>query len=177
MDKQTSGSEIGSCPTPGCGKLVPLDHPYSWCIHCGERLPEEILARIRRPKIEEKPDRWALPNRARISRRNWYSILGILGLLTVGVSSKEYLKEGQKWPGEMTLGVLAIVIAMQELTGAPRAEIQCSWRIFVTFCGVSIMFSPLGEPESVWNTVFNGAKLLASIYFWYQIWRRPPVET
>ena len=31
-----------------CNQVIPLDHPNSWCIHCGERLSNEVIIQLRK---------------------------------------------------------------------------------------------------------------------------------
>jgi len=42
---------VANCPFPGCNEPVPFDHPYSWCVRCGERLPEAIQLQL--TKLQE----------------------------------------------------------------------------------------------------------------------------
>lgn len=43
---ETSKPMVANCPVPGCNQPIPYDHPYSWCINCGERLPEPIQLQL-----------------------------------------------------------------------------------------------------------------------------------
>lgn len=43
---ETSKSMIANCPILGCNEPVPYDHPYSWCVRCGERFPETIRLQL-----------------------------------------------------------------------------------------------------------------------------------
>lgn len=38
------GPQVAECPS--CRRPIGQSHPYTWCSECGERLPEEILARL-----------------------------------------------------------------------------------------------------------------------------------
>jgi hypothetical protein len=42
--KRASGKMVATCPK--CGAAIEDSHPYSWCIACGEQLPEAILAHL-----------------------------------------------------------------------------------------------------------------------------------
>ena len=42
---------VANCPIPGCNEPIPYDHPYSWCVRCGERLPETIQLQL--TKLQE----------------------------------------------------------------------------------------------------------------------------
>jgi hypothetical protein len=46
-----SAELITHCPNPECGKPIYADHINSWCIECGEPLPENVQAQI--PKLRE----------------------------------------------------------------------------------------------------------------------------
>jgi len=39
-----SGNIVGNCTK--CGAAITIDHPYSWCIKCGEPLREDIIAHL-----------------------------------------------------------------------------------------------------------------------------------
>lgn len=109
-------------------------------------------------------------------KRN-FVVLGILGLLVLGFSSASYLKQGQKWPGGMTLGVLATICALQGMTGARQSEIDCTWRIFRTFFLLAVTFEALSMPRAPFeNWVLTVCWVPVAIYLVYQLWRRPPVE-
>jgi hypothetical protein len=43
---------IASCPNPKCGASVRDDHPYPWCIACGDRFPESLQRRL--PKLQSR---------------------------------------------------------------------------------------------------------------------------
>lgn len=43
---ETSKPMVASCPVPGCNAPIPYDHPYSWCVRCGERLPETVQLQL-----------------------------------------------------------------------------------------------------------------------------------
>lgn len=72
-----SSAPIGFCTK--CNHPIPLDHPYAWCSECGERLPEELQARLPRlRKISEA----AAADRARIKAEQpeaYYGPVEILG--------------------------------------------------------------------------------------------------
>jgi hypothetical protein len=38
------GKTVATCPK--CGAAIEDSHPYSWCVACGEQLPDAILARL-----------------------------------------------------------------------------------------------------------------------------------
>lgn len=46
---------IASCPNPECGASVREDHPYPWCVSCGERFPESLQSRLPKLKPREGP--------------------------------------------------------------------------------------------------------------------------
>lgn len=48
---ETSKLVVANCPIPGCNELIADDHPYPWCVRCGERLPETIQLQLR--KLQE----------------------------------------------------------------------------------------------------------------------------
>lgn len=48
---EASKRMVGNCPIPGCNEPIPEDHPYSWCIRCGERLPDAIQLQL--TKLQE----------------------------------------------------------------------------------------------------------------------------
>jgi hypothetical protein len=165
---------IGQCPTPGCGEPVPIDHPYSWCIRCGEPLPDTILSRIQRPSIEP-----ARPNRfyeATVRNPTWnFAVLGILGLLGLYSGASGVLKRGEGWSGGLTMGVLAVICAVQGLTKAPRAAVICSWRILLTFYGISLILEILGTDfdGQIELTVVKGMLVVVcAIFVFPGIWRK-----
>lgn|GEM_PF-2908402 len=44
-----SSAEVSAyCPNPKCGKPIYSDHAYTWCIECGEPLPDNIQEQIPR---------------------------------------------------------------------------------------------------------------------------------
>lgn len=49
---ETSKPMIANCPIPGCNEPVPYDHPYSWCVRCGERFPETIRLQLTKQQEE-----------------------------------------------------------------------------------------------------------------------------
>jgi hypothetical protein len=48
---KASAEVITHCPNSKCGKPIYSDHLYSWCIECGEPLPDNIQAQI--PRLQE----------------------------------------------------------------------------------------------------------------------------
>ncbi len=42
--------QIAACPNTKCGKAIFVDHPYSWCMKCGDPLPENIQSVV--PKLQ-----------------------------------------------------------------------------------------------------------------------------
>jgi len=61
---------VATCPNPKCGKPIPLNHPYSWCAECGERLPASIQARL--PRLRENEARAAAERAAMQGRPEPY---------------------------------------------------------------------------------------------------------
>ena len=71
------GAEVATCPN--CRKPVGNRHPYTWCVECGEPLPEQIKALI--PELAESvsqpgstsPERTQVraPDRGPILPRLW----------------------------------------------------------------------------------------------------------
>jgi len=52
---KASTEVIAHCPNPKCGKPIYSDHLHSWCIECGEPLPDTIQEQI--PKLREIRER------------------------------------------------------------------------------------------------------------------------
>ena len=66
---ETSKPMIANCPIPGCNEPIPYDHPYSWCVRCGERLPEKIqlqLTKLQEGKMKAEAARAALGSQPEI---------------------------------------------------------------------------------------------------------------
>lgn len=55
---RASAEVITHCPNPKCGKPIYSDHINSWCIECGEPLPESIQEQI--PQLRESRVRAAV---------------------------------------------------------------------------------------------------------------------
>jgi predicted nucleic-acid-binding Zn-ribbon protein len=41
-----TSEQIAICPNRDCKSPIPSSHPYTWCSECGERLPDDIQARL-----------------------------------------------------------------------------------------------------------------------------------
>lgn len=66
---EISKSMVANCPIPGCNEPVPYDHPYSWCVRCGERLPETIqlqLTKLQEGRMKAEAERAALESPPKI---------------------------------------------------------------------------------------------------------------
>jgi hypothetical protein len=66
---ETSKPMVANCPIPGCNEPIPYDHPYSWCVRCGERLPETIqlqLTKLQEGRMKAEAARAALGSQPEI---------------------------------------------------------------------------------------------------------------
>jgi DNA-directed RNA polymerase subunit RPC12/RpoP len=66
---ETSKLMVTNCPIPGCNEPIPYGHPYSWCVRCGERLPETIrlqLTKLQEGRINAEAARAALGSQPEI---------------------------------------------------------------------------------------------------------------
>jgi len=105
-------------------------------------------------------------------------VLGLLGLWAFYSGTSNYLKQSEPWPGGVTLGVLAIICAVQWLIGSPRVELMCSWRILLTFFGFYTVMNLMAEVKGgVGFTVVKCLVVIWAVYFYARIWRRPYAES
>jgi hypothetical protein len=105
-------------------------------------------------------------------------VLGLLGVWAFYSGVSSYLKQSEPWPGGVTLGVMAIICAAQVLTGAPRIELMCSWRILLTFFGLYMTMSLMTEGKgSIESAVLKGVAVMVIVYIYSKLWRRSYAES
>lgn len=65
---------VTHCPNPQCEKPIYSDHIYSWCVGCGDPLPESVQAQIphlralKEKDLAESPPVESLSDRALLER-------------------------------------------------------------------------------------------------------------
>lgn len=103
---------------------------------------------------------------------------GLLGVWAFYFGMSDYWKQSKPWPGGVTLGVIAIIWAVQVLTGASRIEILCTWRIFFTFFGLYGIMDILarGARGDIEMAVMKGIAVIVIAYICLKVWRRSHVE-
>jgi hypothetical protein len=105
-------------------------------------------------------------------------VLGLLGVWAFCSGVFGHLKQSEPWPGGVTLGVMAIIYAAQALTGAPRIEVMCSWRILLTFFGLYMTIKLMTEVEGgVGFAVLKGVGVVVIVYVYSKLWRRSYAES
>jgi hypothetical protein len=104
---------ITRCPNPKCGKPIYADHINSWCIECGEPLPDDVqeqIPRLRALRARASGVRSTLndPSTGKLSDDERAEVIflavpflglwvaGIIGLLVafIALLSREYLAAG-----------------------------------------------------------------------------------
>jgi hypothetical protein len=169
---------VGHCLTSGCDQPVPQDHPYPWCAKCGAKLPDAVRERIR----QDVPAGRSFLSRAYAATvgnpKVHLVLLGLVGLGGLYVGASRHLEQGRPWPSGVTLGILALIWAVQGLTGAHPAAIRNTSRILVTFYLVSLAFQILQGDFSDGLATLAASFLMVFLIFLVtiRIWRKEGVE-
>ena len=112
-----SAELITHCPSPKCGKPIYSDHINTWCIECGEPLPDQVQVQI--PRLRE------LRARASVAQPS----------------------PGEPVEGLSDRALLERLVIMQEQQNATLAAIRqhtgCvyAWVIFTVLLGVIAFFT------------------------------------
>ena len=100
-------------------------------------------------------------------------VLGLLGMWALYSGASSYLKQSEPWPGGVTLGVMAIICAVQGLIGSSRIELMCSWRILLTFFGLHMTMKLMADVQGgIGSAVVKCIAVIVIVYFYAKIWRR-----
>ena len=146
---------------------------------CGMHFPEEIRSQI--PEAQNEFKRSGYDRVVRDPLLNTI-VLGLLGLAAACSTAVSYFKQAEPWwnGGGLPVGILAIICAIQMLSGAPEAEIRCTSRILGTLFSLYVALDYLtlapGEDRPAWRAYFDYAAGIAFLFFAFRLWRLKDAE-
>ncbi len=163
-------SKIAQCPNPKCGKAIWSDHLNSWCIECGEPLPEPIrslVPHLQQLKAEAGRERASLSVASDDGYRSTYKtargmaeLMSSIGWLSVAVAGVILLMAMSQGAGFVfvamapALGVALggfLLVSMGQLT---RAAVDTAdhtgaiLSILTTAQNLSITAAPTGKEST-----------------------------
>lgn len=175
-------SIVGTCSNPTCGALIPVDHPYSWCSHCGVSLPEDLQAQL--PKLQDvrlqaQAARERLGQPKPISKERAAAGWGIFGLLFFCAGAWSFFEQPDTGGGSVALGTVALVLAYLTYRGAPSIVTQLLRAVLATLWFVSLLLQALNDlrrEEAAWFYWFYAGLVVLGLYYILRIWQKPWTE-